>query len=586
MKKLETVGTDTPSFLTAIKSAREFDQGTLVPDGQSIKIGIVTNFTDDVLKKSLTGLCVTADLVPSVYTVPYKQYIFELKNPNAPLLQHTPDVLFVFFDCSAYLDSEFTTQTNHVHEVLDDIETICRTFTGQIVIQSMLKSTDVQLGRLLRTSLVNQTVTTFNARIAELAEAFSQVHVISSDTLTAGQTVYDLRNLYTSSQPFTNDFLYRIATEWFATIRSLSGFVRKCLVVDLDNTLWGGVVGEVGPLGIALGPEYPGNAFMAFQRVLLQYYEQGIILAINSRNNLADVMEVFEKNPHMILKESHFACIVANWETKVDNLRTIAAELNIGLDSLVFIDDDAMNRDMVRAQLPEVAVPHFSLQPEEYAWTLLNLTDFHRLSVTDEDRARGMMYVAERKRKMVLLKAPTLAEYVASLDIKIQITVNNVAAIPRLAQLTQKTNQFNLTTKRMTETDVVSLISEGALVYGGEVTDTFGAYGLTIMAVITPLDPQVVALTVCLMSCRVMGRSVERAFFGAIARDLLARGYSSVQAEFIPTAKNEPTRGYLGSLGGVKLSDKDGIELYEIDLPSIVENNIQNESAVTVELFA
>src|SRR6185437_3116366 len=216
-----------------------------------------------------------------------------------------------------------------------------------------------------------------------------------------------------------------------------SGRVHKCLVLDLDNTLWGGIVGEVGPLGIGLGTEYPGNAYVAFQRVLNEFYERGILLAINSRNNPSDVEEVFEKNRNMVLKREHFAAMVINWESKADNLKTIARELNIGLDSLVFIDDDAANRAQVRAQLPEVLVPEWSLPPEEYVHALLTIDAFHAQAVSDEDRKRGEMYVTEHKRKQ-LAETMSVEDYLSTLQIKMTIAVNAEELIPRVAQLTQK----------------------------------------------------------------------------------------------------------------------------------------------------
>lgn len=579
---------DTPTFLEALKYAREYEMGKVSALDKEIKIAIISNFTDDVLKKAMTGLCVSSSIEPRVYAVPFKQYFFELKNTSSGLFNHEPDVIYIFFDINAYRESEFTKDKTHTTEVISDIENLCQSVKSTIVIQTCITPSSVQHNRLFVKDAVSETVAEFNSLLLALKERYSNIHIIETDKLIIGSSqipVYDLRNLYVSSQPFTNDFLYRVSLEWFAYIKSIIGITKKCLVVDLDNTLWGGVVGEVGPLGIALGPDYPGNAFVAFQKVLLEYYHRGIILAINSRNNPADVLEVFEKNPHMVLKESHFACIVTNWETKADNLIHIAKELNIGLDSMVFIDDDAMNRDLVKTQLPEVSVPDFSLQPETYAHTLLNLPDFHSLTLTEEDMRRGEMYASERKRKEIQTKAPTLKEYLTTLNIQVRITINNRDVIPRLSQMTQKTNQFNLTTLRATESEISDWIENEALVYAGEVSDNFGSYGLTLMSSFHPKSETELSLEVCLMSCRVMGREVEHAFFESIAHDLVSRGYTTVHATYTPTTKNIPSQSYLSALGGTKIDEENGSEIYHLDLLKIVAEKREQERPIQVTLI-
>jgi FkbH-like protein len=348
-----------------------------------------------------------------------------------------------------------------------------------------------------------------------------------------------------------------------AYVQTQRGKIYKCIVLDLDNTLWGGVIGEVGPLGVKLGHEYPGNAFREFQRTILDFYNRGIILAINSRNNPGDVDEVFEKNKNMVLKKSHFASIVANWNNKAENLKIIAKELNIGLDSLVFIDDDAMNRDLVKTELPQVFVPDWNIPPEEYVKRLLDIEAFHSMGLTEEDKERGKMYAAERERKEIVSDSSNLGSYLKTLEVEIDVHLNNSNQIPRLSQLTQKTNQFNLTTERLTESDVTKKIKNGAMFFSGDVKDKFGPYGITVLAIIEK-DKKNYKLSNFLMSCRVMGRRVEEAFMSSILKELSKKKINELDAKFIVSPKNSPASSFLKDIGGKEIKNSKKETTYKI----------------------
>lgn len=542
--------------------------------GPEVRIAIVTNVTDDLWKKVLTGMCLEEGLRPMIYAVPYKQYLFELKNPQSGLYAHQADITFFFFDVHPYQPSEFLAD-GHVEDILGDLSRYREQTKGLVVFQTIATPAHTPHGNLFEENRLYRTIQLFNGKLSEMAKEGANGFLLDTDRVIrwiGEERARDLRGLYAFSQPFSHDFILRGCQEWMSYIRAMVGKTKKCIVVDLDNTLWGGVVGEVGPLGIALGTDYPGNAFQQFQRLLVEYYDRGIILAINSRNNPEDVKEVFEKNPHMVLQESHFSAMAINWKTKAENLVTIAQELNIGLDSLVFFDDDAMNREMVRTQLPEVLVPDFSLSPEEYGKTLLQLHAFHSLRLTEEDKERGRMYAEERARRTVQAAAPDVASYLATLGIEIDLSLNDRSLIPRLAQLTQKTNQFNLTTQRLSEQDIASLMDGGAFIFAGDIRDKFGSYGVTIMAIIQPTSQTYADLHTFLMSCRVMGRRVEEAFFAACAQQLVEKGYGQMTASFIPTKKNPPISGFLPSIGAEETAQgESGTVMYTISLAQAIE---------------
>jgi FkbH-like protein len=542
------------------------------PAEPDLRIAIVTNFTGDLLAKLITGRCLAEGLQPSVYQVPFKQYLFDLKNPKSELSAGTYDVTFIFFDANPYLESEFG-EPGHVSEVIRDIEKFCKMHSGAVVIQLLSLPSRLQHDRLLRDHALAPVVQEFTTGILELSKSQPNVYAIDTDRLVrllGEDASRDFRGLYAFAQPFTNDFLYAVTQEWMAYVRTLRGALRKCIVLDLDNTLWGGVVGEAGVHGIELGPTYPGNAYREFQRTLLELYNRGVILAINSRNNPEDVDEAFEKNSHMILKKEHFAAIVTNWENKADNLRTIAKELNIGLDSLVFIDDDPVNRELVRLQAPEVAVPEWSFPPEEYVRELLDLDALHSLRLTDEDRERGRMYAEERQRKAMYIETQTPEEYLAALGVEITVALNDPKQVTRAAQLTQKTNQFNLTTRRSTEKEVADWMTSGSYVYTGDVRDKFGSYGITVLAIVHPKNTKEAEVGTFLMSCRVMGRNVEKHFLENVLHDLHTKGYETVHATFIRTAKNAPAQDFLSRVGGLETSkEESGTIQYTFNLKNL-----------------
>ncbi len=321
--------------------------------------------------------------------------------------------------------------------------------------------------------------------------------------------------------------------------------MRKCIVLDLDNTLWGGVVGEDGIDGIALSLKPPGNGFMAFQQAILDHYNRGIILAINSRNNPNDAWEVIRTHPNMILKENHFAAARVNWNDKAQNLRELAKELNIGLDSMVFLDDDPTNRELVRALLPEVETPDLPADPSQYAGFLNSLNYFDSKVITDEDKMRGNLYVTERLRKEEEKNYGNKDDFLANLGLELFVYENNNSCVPRLAQLTEKTNQFNTYKKPLTEDEVVNFIkSPDHTVFHARLQDKFGDHGVIAFALVNKNKDEW-HIRSFLMSCRVFGREVEEAFMGTILKRAAEEKIKRITIAFEETPKNAPAREFV-----------------------------------------
>lgn len=321
--------------------------------------------------------------------------------------------------------------------------------------------------------------------------------------------------------------------------------MKKCLVLDLDNTLWGGIVGEDGVEGIALSLTPPGSGFLAFQQAVLDHYHRGVILAINSRNNPEDAWEAIRKHPNMVLKEEHFAASRINWNDKAQNIRELAKELNIGTDSMVFLDDDPTNRDLVRALLPEVATPDMPTDPSEYARFLNSLGYFNAHVITDEDKMRGNLYVTERLRKEAEKSHATKEEFLKSLGLELAVFEDDDSCLPRLSQLTEKTNQFNSLKRPLSEKDISDFIqSRSHAVFHARLQDKFGDYGIIAFALVEKSASEW-HIKSLLMSCRVFGREVEEAFLSAILARAKDSGANRLTIESEETPKNAPVREFI-----------------------------------------
>jgi FkbH-like protein len=352
---------------------------------------------------------------------------------------------------------------------------------------------------------------------------------------------YDARNMASARLPFSSDALDALGR---ATARVLAAaFVkrRKCVVLDCDNTLWGGVIGEDGIDNIALGPDHPGSAYVAFQRAILNLVDRGIIVALASKNNEADVMRVLREHPFQQLREVHLAAWRLNWNDKATSLRELAAELNLGLDSFVFIDDSDFECGWVREQLPEVLVVQAPADPLALQALVDDLDVFDALALSSEDLARGQMYKAETARTRAREGSQSVEDFLESLQMRLSIRSATEGQVVRIAQLTQKTNQFNLTTRRYSEADIRQFLAAADTdVFQIHLADRFGEYGL-IGVLITRLSQGRLGVDTLLLSCRVLGRKVEHALFAFLLRHAAGRGARSVVGEYIPTAKNAQT---------------------------------------------
>jgi len=375
--------------------------------------------------------------------------------------------------------------------------------------------------------------------------------------------VFNFKQFHFGDIKIALDFIPYFSHELMSYIKPILGINRKCIVLDLDNTLWGGIVGEEGFNGIKLDSTPPGNAFLEFQQNLLALNKRGIILAINSKNNHDDGFQVIRDHPNMILREKNFACLKINWEDKVSNMIEIANELNIGLDSMIFFDDDPVNREYMKKSLPEVLTIDIPNDPSEYSRILHSINDLNVLKITGEDENRSKMYAQERKRTDLQKSSIGINEFLNQLDIKIQIKKADDFTIPRISQLTLKTNQFNLTTKRYQEEDIRDFTkSKDMIVECVHAADKFGDSGITGVWIIKKSSKEEWYLDTFLLSCRIIGREIEKGILGYVIEKAKLEGVKKIKAQYIPTKKNKPCENFLSDCG---FKIQDDCYVYDIE---------------------
>lgn len=396
---------------------------------------------------------------------------------------------------------------------------------------------------------VREAVTQYNTGLISAAETHPNLKVIDITEFTQRYPACELLDwkFYFLSQMGLNPRLANDFKTWFAKKLDQVALKRKkCLVLDLDNTLWGGVLGEDGIDGIKIGGDYPGKAFLYFQEALLELSKSGVILTVCSKNNEQDVLEAWEKNPFVVLKKEHFAACRINWQDKATNIRELAEELNIGLDSFVFVDDNPTERELIRQLLPMVSVPDFPSQPYELPMFFQSLVEdyFKVYAITDEDRKKTEQYKANALRSESQRQFADFDTFLQSLDIRLTIEAANEFNIPRIAQMTQKTNQFNLTTKRYTDADIRLRLSGGWKVYCLSVADRFGDSGITGCIMI---DGD--TIDTFLLSCRILGKGIETAFMKKMLQLLKEDGIGKIKATYIPTAKNSQVKEFYERCG-------------------------------------
>lgn len=403
--------------------------------------------------------------------------------------------------------------------------------------------------------------------VQKLVERFDNVYMFPLKQMIVQmgrKEAYSKKMWYLASSPYSTGFEKELIKSIEESLHAIRGKRKKCLLLDLDNTLWGGVVGEEGIDGIALSPNKEGGRYYDFQKMILSIKEQGILLAILSKNNEEDVKEVFEKHPYMILKWDDFVGKRINWKPKAENLLQLQKELNIGLDSMVFIDDNPVEREAMKMACPEVEVPMF---PENSCELSVFMEQVYReyflaAEITQEDRVKTEVYQQNKQREDERNNHASLEDYLRMLQTRILVNRVSEDDIKRTVQLLQKTNQFNLTTKRYSEQEIRELCATKQFdLWIGSVNDRFGDNGKSILAIVERQGEKA-RIDTFIMSCRIMGRYAEDAFIDALEHYYREMGIDVLEAEFIPTAKNKPVDSFYERIGFSVIRQDEGGKKY------------------------
>ncbi|TDP64330.1 HAD-IIIC family phosphatase [Roseateles toxinivorans] len=431
-----------------------------------------------------------------------------------------------------------------------------------------------------------QALDAFNAGLAEAAAAHANTRLLETAGLLARvgtRQAFDARFYLRAKAPYTAPFIDHLAREVALATRQFGSVFHKVLVLDGDNTLWGGIVGEDGVDGVKLDPySFPGNVFWTVQQQLKALEAQGVLLCLNSKNNAADVEELMREHPAMVLKDGHIVARRVNWDDKPSNLRALAAELNLGLDSFVFIDDSAFEIEAVREQLPQVTVFQVPKVLHDYPALVREqvMPLFLAGGVSAESRSKTQQYKSLAEAAQLQASFGSQEEYLRSLALSISLQRDASSQVARITELIGKSNQFNLTTTRLQAGDVAALMERAdATVYSFSVSDRLAEHGLTGVLITVDEGSDTVVHSF-LMSCRVIGRGVEFAIWRAVVADALARGKQRLRASYRKTAKNALVADFYDRLGLTRTNEADdGSRSYEAPLA-----NLQLAESAWVEL--
>ncbi len=537
-----------------------------------LRVGIAASFTADTLVPFI-GTALLADDTAAEFKVgPYNQLFQTCLDPRASfdgpvdvvaLLWRLEDLMLDEMAGFAGGDREALTRAgDKLGALTGAIRQLRANFKGMVIVGVPPYPAGVA-GNVLALDNAVGLGSFHRAFAGQFVDEISRIegaHLVDLDAVqrqVGAAASYDPRHAYLYRQPFSDAFLHIAGRQLARIVTASRRAAKKCVVLDADNTLWGGIVGEDGIDGIQIGDEFPGSAFRDFQKLLLGWRQQGVFLAVASKNNEAEVFEVFDKHSGMVLKREHLSAWQINWLPKAENIPLIAKSLNIGTDSLVFIDDNPMEIAYMRDARPEVTSVLLPSEPADIVAAMQQLTLFDQLEITDEDRKRADMMRAERDRETFGAQI-SHADFLKALDLKVDLFRAKTEDLGRVTQLINKTNQYNLTTIRRTLDEVRALAaSDDWRLYAFRVTDKFGEYGLTgvIIAAVSP-DRRRWTLDSVLMSCRVLGRGVETTLIGALAEDARAEGAAEFVGSYIPTAKNAICASFLPDQGFTQVDER------------------------------
>ncbi len=557
---------------------------------KKIKVALLSDSASQLLNIALKGYGYNCQFDYDIYEADYDQIDLQIFDPSSELYSFNPDYIFInrstekmlmnFYkkervDQVGYADQQML----HTRKYLDTIATRLR---SKVIINTYPEINDNVFGnfasktiasfvyqlRKINLLLMEQSQNTKDLFICDLASLQSQLGY---------NFIFDPKLYVNADMVYSIDFQPYIAKNITDIIQSISGIFKKCLILDLDNTTWGGIIGDDGLEGIQLGHLGLGKIFTDLQLWAKQLKQRGIILAICSKNTEEIAKEPFISHPDMVLRLDDIAVFVANWETKVDNIRHIQSILNIGFDSMVFLDDNPFEREIVKSGIPDITVPDLPEDPAEYLVYLRGLNLFETASFTEEDELRTKQYREEAQRNVLLQSFDNEHEFLLNLNMLSDVKPFDDFNTPRVAQLTQRSNQFNLRTIRYTEADIKQIRKDpDYATLSLSLEDRFGDHGLVGLIILKKEDNKTLFIDSWIMSCRVLKRGMENFTLNSIVELAEFNNFETIKAEYIPTKKNGIVKDHYQNLG---FKEVDGLWILNVSEYKKIATFITNKNA-------
>lgn len=530
----------------------------------TIKVSLLGDTATQFLATAIKGEGIERGYNIDLFEAEYNQVERQVLDPTSDLYAHDAKYTVVFQSTHKLLEQYSLKPASEWSALADErinfIRTICENVGGKIIYYNYPEIEDSVFGSYANkvSSSFSYQLRKLNYELMNLAQEYPNLFIcdIAGIQNKFGRDFMFDSTVYVSTEMILSiDALPYVASRTLDIIASIEGKFKKCLILDLDNTVWGGVVGDDGWENIQVGHGLGiGKAFSEFQQWVKKLKNRGIIVCVCSKNDEDKAKEPFEKNPEMVLKLDDISVFVANWENKADNIRTIQSILNIGFDSMVFLDDNPFERNMVRENVPGVTVPELPEDPGEYLEFLYTQNLFETASYSSADKDRTKQYQVEAQRVATAKKFTNEGDFLKSLEMVSEVSGFTSFNTPRVAQLSQRSNQFNLRTVRYTE-DQITAIENDPKQKGFAFTleDKFGDNGLIAVAILQEKDSETLFIDTWFMSCRVLKRGMENFTLNTIVEYAKANGYKKIIGEYLPTAKNGMVAEHYTGLGFTKL---------------------------------
>ncbi|GAA0085614.1 HAD family hydrolase [Clostridium sp. CTA-7] len=532
---------------------------------KKIRVAILSSYTSTVVKEIITVELFKDNFFSDIYFSEYNQFMQNIIDENSDLYKSKSDITILAIRLEELYPSIYedfnSLNTNKIikditEQFISIIDNINKNSRTNIIINNFItpiysinslsdySSEDSQISFIRKVNFI----------LLDIASRYSNVHILDNEQIASNigkKSICDYGKWYLYKNPYKPSYYIELSKEYRKYVQAIFGIRKKCMILDLDNTLWGGIVGEDEIDGIKLGEDYPGKCYKDFQRVLLNLKKNGMLLAVNSKNNYDDAIKVINEHPEMILREKDFAAIKINWNDKATNVKEIASELNITYSDLVFIDDNKAECELIKQVFnEEISIINVDNDLPNNINKLLESNLFNFLKLTEEDKIKTELYKARGKLLSKKLEFQNLEDYYKSLEIVVQIKEADRYSLPRITQLIQKTNQFNITNRRYSEEETsLMAYSDNYIVFYIKAKDKFGDNGIVGVCIVNTADVESWNIDVFLLSCRVMGRNIEIAFMSFIYDMAKSNNVKLLRGEYIITEKNKSIKNFYKDLG-------------------------------------